>query len=73
VTGAREVIRSHRQLRRELKRYREQVAASDLGADMAVVYADAAQILRRIGAHLGNIASTVVQPYDRIRHGNEHF
>jgi phosphate uptake regulator len=70
---AREVIRAHRQLRRDLKRYRERVAASEMTADMAVVYADAAQILRRIGAHLSNIASTVVQPYDRIRHGNEHF
>jgi phosphate uptake regulator len=71
VAQAREVISTHRQLRDELKAYREEVAASDLTADMAVVYAGAAQILRRVGAHLGNIASTVVQPYDRIRHGDE--
>jgi hypothetical protein len=58
-------------LRDELKEYRNRVAASDLTADMAVVYAGAAQILRRVGAHLSNIASTVVQPYDRIRHGDE--
>jgi len=71
VVEARKVITGHRQLRRELKAYRNRVAASDLSADMAVVYAGAAQILRRVGAHLSNIASTVVQPYDRIRHGDE--
>lgn len=69
--AARAVIAGHRQLRAELKAYRDRVAASDLTADMAVVYSGAAQILRRVGAHLSNIASTVVQPYDRIRHGDE--
>jgi Na+/phosphate symporter len=68
---ARRVIIAHRELRRALKDYRNRVAASDLSADMAVVYSGAAQILRRVGAHLGNIASTVVQPYDRIRHHDE--
>ena len=68
---ARNVIAAHQQLREELKAYRSRVAASDLTADMAVLYAGAAQILRRVGAHLSNIASTVVQPYDRIRHGEE--
>jgi len=66
---AREVIEAHRAVRHDLKVYRQRVAASDLTADMAVVYAGAAQILRRVGAHLANIASTVVQPYDKIRHG----
>ena len=68
---ARRVILAHRELRTELKGYRTRVAASDLSADMAVVYAGAAQILRRVGAHLANIASTVVQPYDRIRHHDD--
>jgi Na+/phosphate symporter len=71
VEEARKVIADHGQLRDELKAYRNRVAASDLSADMAVAYAGAAQILRRVGAHLSNIASTVVQPYDRIRHGDE--
>jgi len=66
---ARDVIAAHRAVRYDLKVYRQRVAASDLTADMAVVYAGAAQILRRVGAHLANIASTVVQPYDKIRHG----
>jgi phosphate uptake regulator len=66
---ARDVIAAQRSMRDDLKAYRQRVAASDLSADMAVVYAGAAQILRRVGAHLANIASTVVQPYDEIRHG----
>lgn len=71
VEEARRVIAAHRELREQLKGYRDRVAASKLTADMAVVYSAAAQILRRVGAHLSNIASTVVQPYDRIRHGDE--
>jgi phosphate transport system protein len=68
---ARQVIQAHKELRAELKAYRTRVAESDLSADMAIVYSGAAQILRRVGAHLSNICSTVVQPYDRIRHGDE--
>jgi phosphate transport system protein len=73
AVGARRVIRTHKALRDELKAYRTRVAESDLTADMAVVYSGAAQILRRVGAHLSNICSTVVQPYDRIRHGEEEM
>jgi phosphate uptake regulator len=47
------------------------IASSDVSADMAVVYSAAARILRRIGSHLSNICSSVSQPYDRIRHGDE--
>jgi Na+/phosphate symporter len=68
---ARQVMTAHQALREDLKAYRDRIAASDLTADMAMVYAGAAQILRRVGAHLSNIASTVVQPYDKIRHGDE--
>ena len=65
------VISEHTQLKQALVDYTKEVAASELSADMAIVYASAARILRRISAHLGNIASSVVQPYDRIRHGDE--
>lgn len=65
------VITEHAQLKPALVDYTKEVAASELSADMAIVYASAARILRRISAHLSNIASTVVQPYDRIRHGDE--
>lgn len=68
---AREVMDKASELKAELQAYTADVAASDLTADMAVVYASAARILRRIGAHLSNIASSVAQPYDRIRHGDE--
>lgn len=67
------VVSGHRVLKRALIDYTRRIAASDLSADMAIVYASAARILRRISAHLSNIASTVVQPYDRIRHGDEEI
>ena len=68
---ARQVLHVYTGLKDQLLQYTEAVADSDLSADMAVVYAGAARILRRIGAHLSNIVSSVVQPYDRIRHGDE--
>lgn len=67
------VIKIHAELKRGFLDYTRQVADSELTADMAIVYASAARILRRISAHLSNIASTVVQPYDRIRHGDEEM
>lgn len=68
---ARAVMEKAAELKAELQDYTRDVADSDLTPDMAVVYANAARILRRIGAHLSNIASSVAQPYDRIRHGDE--
>lgn len=67
----RRVMEKASELKGELQTFTADVAASDLSADMAVVYASAARILRRVGAHLSNIASSVAQPYDRIRHGDE--
>ncbi|MGD2114998.1 MAG: PhoU domain-containing protein [Acidobacteriota bacterium] len=68
---ARRVMTRCAELKEELQEFTRGVADSDLSADMAVVYANAARILRRIGSHLSNIASSVAQPYDRIRHGDE--
>jgi phosphate uptake regulator len=68
---ARRVMNRCSELKEELQGFTADVADSDLSADMAVVYANAARILRRIGSHLSNIASSVAQPYDRIRHGDE--
>ena len=65
------VTSEHSAIKQALIEYTSRVAASELSADMAIVYAIAARILRRISAHLSNIASSVVQPYDRIRHGDE--
>ncbi len=69
--GARAVVHQARALKGHFKAITRDVAASDLGADLAVVYAGGSRILRRIAAHLSNICSTVSQPYDRIRHGDE--
>ena len=66
-----QVMNRHSEVKAALQEYTARVAESDLTADMAIVYATAARILRRISAHLSNIASSVVQPYDRIRHGDE--
>ena len=68
---ASEVIAEHARLKKALADYTQEVAGSGLSSDMAIVYASAARMLRRISAHLSNIASSVVQPYDRIRHGDE--
>ena len=65
------VLREHVALKKAFVDYTKEVAASDLSADMAIVYATGARILRRISAHLSNIASSVVQPYDKIRHDDE--
>jgi phosphate transport system protein len=67
---ARQVVAAHREIKADLIRFTRTIADSDLSADMALVYGGAARILRRISAHLSNISSTVVQPYDRIRHGD---
>lgn len=69
----RQVMATATELKAEFLDYTRRVAESDLTADMAVVYSGAARSLRRVGAHLSNIASSVVQPYDRIRHGDEEL
>ena len=71
VDLARKVILRHTQTKPALEDYTTRLANSDLSADMAIVYGATARILRRISAHLSNIASSVVQPFDRIRHGDE--
>jgi phosphate uptake regulator len=68
---ARKVLASHVALKQACIEFTRRVAKSDLTADMAIVYAAGARITRRISAHLSNIASTVVQPFDRIRRDDE--
>jgi phosphate uptake regulator len=69
---ARELVVTHRELKAELNRYVREIADSDLTADMALVYGTSARMLRRISSHLSNIVSTVIQPFDRIRHSDEN-
>ena len=71
VDLAKSVVHAATENKRQLISFTKDVAASDLTADMAVVYASSARILRRIGSHLSNICSSVSQPYDRIRHDDE--
>jgi len=71
--GAGQVIEHHVETKIVVKDYVARLAASDLSADPAVVYSSAARMLGRVSAHLSNIASSVVQPYDRIRHGDEEI
>jgi phosphate uptake regulator len=66
---ARALMVTQRELKAELTRYLQEIADSDLTADMALVYGSSATMLRRISSHLSNIVSTVIQPFDRIRHG----
>ncbi len=68
---ARGLMVTHRELKAELNRYVREIADSDLTADKALVYGTSARMLRRISSHLSNIVSTVIQPFDRIRHGDE--
>lgn len=69
---AESVIRGHLETKAKLEEITGRIAASDLTPDMVIVYVGTARILRRISAHLSNIASAVVQPFDRVRHGDEH-
>ncbi len=69
--GASQVIERHVETKIAVREYMVRLAASGLPADPAVVYSSAVRILGRVSAHLSNIASSVVQPYDRIRHGDE--
>lgn len=68
---ARALVATHRELKAQLICYVQEIAESDLSADMALVYGTSATMLRRISSHLCNIVSTVIQPFDRIRHGDE--
>ena len=68
---ARNVVESHVQIKPELSAFIARVADSDETADMAIVYATTARSVQRISAHLSNIASSVVQPFHRIRHDDD--
>jgi len=68
---ARTVVEAHLEIKPELSAFIARVADSDASADMAIVYATTARSVQRISAHLSNIASSVVQPFHRIRHDDD--
>lgn len=65
------VVEAAAEVKAELNQFVRDVATSDLNANMAVVYSASARILGRVASHLSNVCSTVVQPYDRMRHEDE--
>ncbi len=65
------VIHAHTEANRVLEEYIRSVANSELSADMAVLYSNAARRLIRVSAHLSNIATSVVYSYDHIRHSDD--
>ncbi len=69
--SANRVVEEHPRIKGDLADYIQRLAASDLGANMAIAYAGAARSLSRVSSHLSNIASSVVQPFHRIRHEDD--
>jgi Na+/phosphate symporter len=71
LEGARQVVEAHAELKPAFAAFYSRLAQSDLTADRVIAHAIAARLLRRTSAHLRNIATTVTQPFDRIRYGDE--
>ncbi|HSR68771.1 MAG TPA: PhoU domain-containing protein [Acidobacteriota bacterium] len=68
---AQEVMADCRKMKSRFLDYTNEVASSDLSADMAVVYASASRMMRRTSSHLSNLASAVCLPYHQIRRDDE--
>ena len=66
VETATQVMARHEQIKKRIDEFLESVM-QDAGTQRdAVLYSLAVRFLRRTSAHLGNIASSVVNPLDRI-------
>ena len=66
---AREVMQTHRVIKKECQHLLRDMAAGTLDdVRQTSVYTMTAIVFRRVSAHLSNVASTVVQPFDKIRH-----
>lgn len=69
VALAREVMQTHRVIKKECQHLLRDMAAGTLDdVRQTAVYTMTAIVFRRVSAHLSNVASTVVQPFDKIRH-----
>jgi len=68
---ARAVVRRTKTIAHELEEKVQQVAASDLPTRVAVCRALALRHMKRVHAHLCNIASSVVQPVHRLDYFDE--
>lgn len=66
---AQKIIDEHHRLNREMEGLIERVMQTEkIKAKEAVVYALFARFLKRVSAHLANIATTIVNPFHRVRY-----
>ncbi len=63
---ARGVMRQHEAIKEQSSALIEQLVKDDGRSNDTVPFALAARFLRRISAHLSNVASSVVNPFDRL-------
>jgi phosphate transport system protein len=63
---ARGVMRQHENIKQQSSALIEQLVKDDGRSNDTVPFALAARFLRRISAHLSNVASSVVNPFDRL-------
>jgi phosphate uptake regulator len=66
VELARKVMRRHEEIKKQSDELIETVVQAGGHSREAVPYALAARFLRRISAHLSNVASSVANPFDRV-------
>ncbi|MDA0748244.1 MAG: PhoU domain-containing protein [bacterium] len=65
-TLAREVMREHKEIKTRTNRLIESILQDKDGGQANVICSIATQFLRRISAHLSNIASSIANPFDRM-------
>lgn len=69
VSAARELMRTHEQVKNDIAAYLVKLADEEnITPNESMVFAMSARILSRISSHLANIASTVALPFDQMRH-----
>lgn len=67
-SAARRLMEEHEKVKADVTEYLSNLAASDdITGNEGVVYAMSARMMSRVSAHLANIASTVANPFNRIR------
>ncbi|MGY8826249.1 MAG: PhoU domain-containing protein [Candidatus Latescibacterota bacterium] len=66
IERARLVMRQHEEIKKQSNVLIEQIIKGEGQNSDAVPYALAARFLRRISAHLSNVASSVANPFDRV-------
>ena len=64
--AARSVMRQHEEIKKQSGMLIEQLVKDDGRSNDAVPFALALRFLRRTSAHLSNVASSVVNPFDRL-------